>query len=130
MSQRLAWSSSGVHAKRLTPPSSAPIRAASSRSALSDDTASPVPANSFDQAGDAERDHESEEESLPGLLLEGLAAEVAEEAAVARPESRREHVPADEPVPRHADGSGGKRDGDSAAGDESPDDDEVAAPFA
>ena len=75
MSQEFTCASSGDHAKRVTPPrSSPPIRAAASRSAVSDDTAPLEPAISLDQAGDAERDEEGQDEALERVLLERAAA--------------------------------------------------------
>src|SRR5688572_18326974 len=102
MSQEFACASSGDHAKRVTPPrSSPPIRAAASRSAVSDDTAPLVPAVGLDQAGDPERDHEGQDEALERVLLEGAAADVAEHGRIRGPEKARRDIPGDEAPPWH-----------------------------
>src|SRR5215210_4420043 len=79
---------------------------------------------------DGERDREREEEPLPGLLLERLAAEVAEQDGVGAPDRACERVEADEAMPGEAvDEAGGERRHRPPAGDEPGDDDQVAAAF-
>src|SRR5215212_1529723 len=127
MSQSFACASSGDQAKRETPPPSAPIWAAASSSAASEDTAPLQPAIELDTARDRECDPEREQEPLPRLLLEGPPAEVAEHGGIAGPEEARDHVEADEPVPRHLKQAAGQRHDRAPAGDEAAYEDQVAA---
>src|SRR5215208_2351500 len=84
----------------------------------------------LDRSGDGERDDECEEEPLPRLLLERLAAEVAEEDGVGAPDRAGQRVEADEPVPRHpVDEPRGEGRHRPAAGDEPGNHDQVAAAF-
>src|SRR5512145_1540400 len=127
-SQSFASASSGVQANRLTPPrGSAPMRAAASRSAVSDGTAPPVPAISLDHARDPEGDREGEQEAAEWVLLEGAAAHVAEHGRVGGPDQAGDHVEGDEAAPRHLQHAAGERDDDAPARDEAADDDQVAA---
>src|SRR5215207_5429958 len=121
-SHSFACANSGVQAKRETPPPSAPIRAASSRSDASEDTALPQPPVELDGSGDAEGDHES----LPWLLLEGLAPEVAEERGVRRPQEPGRDVEEDEATPAHLEQAACERDRGSTPGYEAADEYQIA----
>src|SRR3954469_10727064 len=127
MSQAFAWASSGDQANRETPPPSAPIWAAASSSAASEDTAPLQPAIELDRTRDRERDPKRKQKPLPRLLFEGPAAEVAEHRRIAGPEEAGHHVEADEPVPGHLEQAAGQRHHRAAGRNEAAYEDQVAA---
>src|SRR5581483_11168951 len=86
-----------------------------------------VPADALDRAGDQRCTRERDEQRLPGAVLERLAAEVAEERRVRRPDEAGRDVERHEPAPRPAAAAGCEGDRRPPAGDEAPDDDQVAA---
>src|SRR5918995_2365735 len=126
-SHSFACASSGVQAKRETPPSSAPMRAAASRSAASEDTASSQPAVNLDRAGDGKCDRERDQKALQRLLLEDSAAEVAEQSRVGRPAEPCCDVEREELAPAHLEEAGRERNGGASAWDKPAHDDEVGA---
>ena len=77
-----------------------------------------------------ERDRESEQHALPRLLLELLAADVAEHRRVRRPEPAGDEVVAEESMPRQAARVAGReRHRGPTERDEPRDEDDVAASF-
>ena len=81
----------------------------------------------LDQRRDAERDAEPEAEALERLLLEGLAADVADHRRVGPPRERGDGVEEGELAQLVADGAGGERDRGARAGDVAADDEDRAA---
>ena len=85
-------------------------------------------AHQLNHSRNGERDRECEEEPLPGLLLERLAAEVAEQHGVGAPDRPGDRVVAQEALPGEGlDEARGERRRGAPAGDEARDDDQVGA---
>src|SRR4249919_2812400 len=86
--------------------------------------------NQLDRPGHRESNDECEDEPLPWLLLEGLAADVAEHHRVRTPDQAGDDVVADEPPPRHpVDEAGREGDHGPATRYEARDDNDVTASF-
>src|SRR6476659_3302414 len=87
------------------------------------------PPHDLDAAGDPDRDRKCDQEPLEGAVLEGLAAEVAEQARVRAPDHAGGDVKLDESDPLPVEAAAGESHRRAAGGDEPRDHDQVAAAF-
>src|SRR5262249_34909104 len=86
-----------------------------------------VGAPEFERSSHAECDRERDQQAGPGRVLERLAAKVAKERSVERPQDARDGVEHGEPQPRVPYRPCAERHGDPATRDEAGDEDEFAA---
>src|SRR4029078_9501852 len=88
------------------------------------------PAHELDHGRDCKGDPEAEDDALPRLLLELLAADVAQHRRVHGPHPSGDEVVPEEPVPgKPLRVARRERDGGAAEGDEPRDEDDVAPPL-
>ncbi len=81
----------------------------------------------LDPAGDREGDPEREQQALPRLRLERVAADVAEQRGVERPGRGGDRIEEDEAAPRVAERPAAERHHGAAGGNEACDHDQLAA---